>query len=81
MNKLWLGAAALVMMTLGSPTVGAAPITWYLQGVTFADGGTASGSFVYDATTNVYSGVNVSVTATSSYPATIFSRALFMVPN
>jgi len=30
-------------------TVLAAPVTWTLQGATFVDGGTASGSFVYDA--------------------------------
>ena len=41
----------------------AVPVMWTLQGVTFSDGGTASGSFVYDADTNTYSSINVSTTA------------------
>lgn len=40
-----------------------AATTWTLQGVTFSDGGTASGSFVYDAATNTYSNINVTTTA------------------
>ena len=38
-------------------------IPWVLTGVTFDDGGTASGSFVYDAVTNMYSAINVTTTA------------------
>jgi len=41
----------------------AAPVTWYLQGVTFVDGGTATGSFVYDANTNTYSSINITTTS------------------
>ena len=41
----------------------AAPLPMDLERVTFADGGTASGSFVYDAATNTYSSVNVTTTA------------------
>lgn len=37
-------------------------IPWVLAGVTFDDGGTASGSFVYDAVTNTYSAINVTTT-------------------
>lgn len=43
----------------------AIPITWSLVGVTFTDGGTASGTFVYDADTNTYSNVNITTTAGS----------------
>jgi hypothetical protein len=38
---------------------------WTLQGVTFTDGGTASGSFVYDVSTNTYSNINIATTAGS----------------
>jgi len=38
-------------------------VPWVLAGVTFDDGGTASGSFVYDAVTNTYSAINVTTTA------------------
>jgi len=38
------------------------PLTWYVQGVTFDDGGTASGSFVFDAGSNTFSFVNVTTT-------------------
>ncbi len=40
----------------------AAPQTFCLQGVTFNDGGTASGCFNYDPTTNLYSNVSISTT-------------------
>jgi len=40
----------------------AAPVLWTLSGVTFATGGTASGSFVYDAATNTYSAINITTT-------------------
>ena len=38
------------------------PRLWTLAGVTFDDGGTASGSFVYDADLNQFSAVNVTTT-------------------
>ena len=42
------------------PTIASANgIPWNLIGVTFDDGGTASGSFVYDAATNTYSSINI----------------------
>jgi hypothetical protein len=39
--------------------VGAAPVTWTLQGVTLDNGGTIDGSFVYDADTNSYSDIAI----------------------
>jgi len=41
----------------------ATPITWHLDGVTFSDGATASGSFVYDADTGSGSLFNIVTTA------------------
>src|SRR3954447_5840331 len=39
----------------------AGPMVWTLDGVTFASGGTATGTFAYDPLTNKYSSVNISV--------------------
>ena len=41
--------------------------TWYLSGVGFTDGTTASGSFVYNA--GVYSSINITTTAGAHYVA------------
>ena len=38
------------------------PMVWTLEGVTFDTGATATGSFNYDAATNHYQNVNISVT-------------------
>ncbi len=38
------------------------PVIWTLSGVTFSDGGIASGSFVYDATSNTVSAWSITVT-------------------
>src|SRR4051812_5625079 len=73
MNKKgFITATAAALLTLGSSAGSAAPLTWTLQNTTFTDGGNALGSFVYDATTNVYSGINISVSAHGSFPASVF---------
>jgi hypothetical protein len=48
-----------------APNASAGMILWHLAGVTFADGGTASGSFDYNADTNTYSFVNITTTGGS----------------
>jgi hypothetical protein len=53
----------VVTSCLCANVASAIPITWTLQGVTFLDGGTASGSFVYDADTNTFSSINITTTA------------------
>src|SRR4051794_31644985 len=40
----------------------AAPVTWYLNNVTFTDGGRAFGNFTFDAATNTFSAVNIQTT-------------------
>jgi hypothetical protein len=58
-----IGLAALACMMLFGPlTAQAVPVEWTLNGFTFVGGGTASGSFVYDADTNTYSSVNITTT-------------------
>ena len=72
-NRL-LGTIALAALTVlvGASNAYASPVTWTLENVAFADGGTASGSFTYNATTNFYSAINISTTATDGLPATVF---------
>ena len=41
------------------------PLTWTISNATFSDGGTASGTFVYDADTNTYSSINITTTTGS----------------
>jgi hypothetical protein len=56
---------ALILVALGAmvPAASADQVTWNLIGVIFGDGGSASGSFVYDANTNTVSSVNITTTA------------------
>ncbi len=62
-----LGIAALTTLA-GAASAG--PVTWTLSGVTFAQGGTASGSFAYDADTDTYSSINISTTTDSQATGT-----------
>ena len=51
-----------ILLSAASTIASAAhPLTWYLSGVQFAGGVTGSGSFVYDADTNVFSSINLTV--------------------
>lgn len=64
---------ALAVFATGAVTVSAAPILWTLQGVTLSDGGTASGSFVYDADTNTYSDLDITTTTGSARAGTTYT--------
>jgi len=65
MNKpIALLAAVLAAFGLSAPA-SAAPVTWTLVDAVFADGGSASGTFTYDADTNTYSAINIVTTAGS----------------
>ena len=55
------------------------PITWHLDGVAFDDGGTANGSFVYDADTNIYSDVSVVTTAGSAFAGAAYNDSMWGV--
>jgi hypothetical protein len=60
--KLAISLAALCLFAWpGSASADPTPITWTLSGVTFSGGATASGSFVYDATTNTFTSIDVTV--------------------
>lgn len=55
----------IVLACLSAAAAGT-PLTWTLNGITFSDGGTASGSFTYDASTNTYSAISIVTTGGSS---------------
>lgn len=54
-----LKAAVLILGFGISTTASAIPVFWTLDNVTFDDGATASGSFVFDADIGVYSSINM----------------------
>ena len=60
--RLLPALALFVMAGMSALPAQADPIIWTLHGVTFDDGGTATGRFTYDAATNTYYDWNVSVT-------------------
>ncbi|MEL7450817.1 MAG: hypothetical protein AAFN78_16510 [Pseudomonadota bacterium] len=51
-----------LVLALSAAGAHAAPVRWVLQDVLFDDGGTAFGSFLYDADTNTLSSINVTTT-------------------
>jgi hypothetical protein len=54
----------LVSLLLCSATANAIPVTWTLENVIFDDGGTAFGSYTYDATANTFSNISITTTGT-----------------
>ena len=53
----------IVLLVLVTSLASAAPVRWSLEDVVFDDGGTAFGSFTYDAATNEYSDIDVATTS------------------
>ncbi|MGB6301211.1 MAG: PEP-CTERM sorting domain-containing protein [Rivularia sp. (in: cyanobacteria)] len=71
MNKIFkfftiASAAAIANFSVSSP-VKAAVVNWTLDDVIFDDGGTATGSFEYDADTNQIGNFDISVTNGSTF--------------
>ena len=58
---------ALVVLTF-STAASAEPVRWYLQGVTFSDGGRAVGSFVFDSDTGTYTEIDIATTIGTELP-------------
>lgn len=69
-----------ITLIVSSP-VFAIPVTWTLDGVVFDDGGVASGSFIYDASTDIYSAVDIITTAGTSMPGAHYQYATFFLGN
>lgn len=66
MTGRW-SALVVFLCAVAAPAL-AVPVTWTLNGVAFSDGGSATGSFIYDADTNTFSSINVQVSG-GSLPA------------
>lgn len=60
------GLLAVFFLASGTQAM---PVQWFLQDVTFDDGGTATGSFYYDADTNIYDSVAISTSAAFPFGA------------
>jgi len=58
-RSIVLGVIALVTMNATQ----AAPVVWAINDGAFEDGGTFSGSFTYDADTDIYSDISINVSA------------------
>lgn len=65
-------AAVILFVTLASQAY-AATLTWNLLDVSFEDGGTATGSFGFDADTGNFSNVNITTTTESLFGGTTYS--------
>src|SRR5689334_13211018 len=61
-------ALALVLVAACASRAQAMPILWSLSDVTFSDGGTASGSFVFDVDTGIITDLDVTTTGGSVLP-------------
>jgi hypothetical protein len=61
-KSLWIVPAAFLFASIGVPTAHADAITqWTLSNVVFSDGATITGSFDFDATTDTYSAVAITL--------------------
>lgn len=76
MKSKMLGLLAVGLLA-GPMTAGAVPLVWTLDGVTFNDGSTATGSFVFDADTSMFSSVLIQ---TSAGPTTYDTSELSPFP-
>lgn len=68
--------AGFVLLISWMSSVQAAPIQWTLTDVLFEDGGTATGSFIYDADTNTYSSISIVTTDALLAPIATFTSLL-----
>src|SRR5258708_39158259 len=78
LSRFFLGALALSWTAAAH----AAPVAYTLIGVTLSDGGTASGTFNYDAAAKTYSNLNiVTTTAGTRSGATYISTSSCFAPD
>lgn len=71
-KKLVIGSAALAISVAVSAPVQASVIDWTLEGVTFDDGGTASGTFSIDSSTGHLVSYDITTTAGSTLGRTVY---------
>jgi hypothetical protein len=64
-----------------SATVSAAPVVWNIDSLIFDDGGTGSGTFIYDADTNAYSSINIVTTEGTDFAGAAYGSVIDFAPN
>jgi len=65
---------SILLLLLGfAPVASADGVAWTLHGMLFSDGATASGSFVYDASTNTVSAVDITTTSGSLFEGATYT--------
>jgi hypothetical protein len=69
--------AALLAFPAWVPGAAASPIQWTLTDVLFEDGGTASGSFIYDADTNAFSAIAINTSGGTLAPPATYTAVIF----
>ena len=67
-----------LLLAVSALSVVGAPVTYTLSGVTFGDGGTASGSFAFDPVTLAYSSINITTTSGSTLTGTTYNFYNFL---
>jgi hypothetical protein len=63
MIRNMIAAAALLLLVGAAPSAFADSATWTFTDVAFSDGATVTGSFVYDATTNSVTSIDITTSA------------------
>lgn len=58
----WLRPILFLFFCVAATNVSAAVVTWTFQNAFWDDGGTITGSFDYDADTDIYSNINITTT-------------------
>ena len=61
-----------LILSIGATESRADPVEWTLVDATFDDGGTAFGSFVFDADTDTYSSLSITTTAGTSHGGDVY---------
>ena len=74
-------AAVMLIATVLAIDLKAGPVLWTLSNVEFDDGGTASGTFMYDAITDTFSNYNIVTTAGSALGGAVYSDAYPFTPS
>jgi hypothetical protein len=77
LTRLVTKLAALAALFAWLPGAQASPVLWTLTDVLFADGGVATGSFVYDAATDTYSNVSITTTDSGLVPNATYTAVVF----
>ncbi len=65
-----IGLNGILLSMVPAPAQ-ATPIHWFLENTSLTNGASLTGSFYYDATTTAYSNIDITMSATTSFPSGI----------